>query len=199
MKQCTTCKFTHRHHSSSITRKYKLLPAWLPLHIFLCVRKMSHPAADGTKLPAGWQHLLLVLDLHLPSRKDNQLTGVFNLEYSHWTMAHWAQRLHKGKAWTWLQSLTGEHVSSVLSVSCQSLRSNSQKVELHVAIQNSSPDEEVVCDVIWRVKFSCTAGSVKDLCRRLNSSSLPSVWWPFFSWRWEAKQMWGKKEQIKAA
>lgn len=149
-----------------------------------CTFSCVSPAADGTKLLACWQHLMLVPELHLPSKKDNQLTGVFNLKYSHWPMQRSAQPLHKGKDWTWLQSLTGEHVSSVLRVCRQSLLSDSELVMAH--------------DVIWFRKFSCTAGSVKGLCRRLISSSQhrfaePTVAWNvfsghcfFFQWRWEA-------------
>lgn len=72
--------------------KNKLLPACFPSQFifFSCVS----PAADGIKLPACWRRLMLVLELHLPSRKDNQLSGVFNLKYSHWTMEHSAQPLH---------------------------------------------------------------------------------------------------------
>lgn len=184
-KQCTTCKFTNKHHSSGLTRRNKLLPACLPLHIFLCVTR------------SRWDKAPSVLELHLPSRKDNQLTGVFNLKYSHWPMERSAQPLHKGKDWTWWQSLTGEHVSSVLRVCRPSLLSDSEVVMAH--------------DVVWFLKFSCTAGSVKGLCRRLNSSSQhcfaePTVawnvfsghWFFFFQWRWEAWQMREHKEQIKA-
>lgn len=63
------------------------------IYSFSCVS----PAADGIKLPVCWRRLMLVLELHLPSRKDNQLSGVFNLKYSHWTMEHSAQPLHSAQ------------------------------------------------------------------------------------------------------
>lgn len=135
-------------HPASRGRTNYCRPAYR--RTFSCVS----PAADGTKLPACWRRLMLVLELHLPSRKDNQLTEVFNLKYSHWTMEHSAQPLHRGSAWTWLQSLTGEHVSSVLPMCRHSLSSNSQKVEQYGAFQNSSWDEEVFTarSFIWLLK-----------------------------------------------
>lgn len=112
---------------------------------------------------------MLVLELHLPSRKDNQLTGVFNLKYSHWTMEHPAQPLHRGKAWTRLQSLTGEHISPVLLVCRQSLPSNSQKVELHGAFQKSLAR--------WRSGYGslCHLASEIFLYSRFSQRPVPEV------------------------
>lgn len=95
----------------------------------------------GIRHPACWQQLRLVCEHHLPSRKDNQPTGVFNLKYARWTIDHFEQPLRTAQRqdWTLLQSLTGKHISSVVLIYCHSNGSitfptNSHKIKSTVAL-----------------------------------------------------------------
>lgn len=130
---------------------------------------------------------MLVLELHLPSRKDNQLSGVFNLKYSHWTMEHSAQPLHSAH-------IQGLDIITVLDrwahlLCCTDVLSLQMKRLLLIqfakvgpyrayVFQNhnydSSRDEEIVtaCGFVWLLNRSW---------RAVQSSASVGVWTPAVS------------------
>lgn len=169
---------TNHRLSSTVSTKTNYCRAVVTVFKCSCLC-VNPPAVDGIRHPACWQQLRLVCELHLPSRKDNQPTGVFNLKYARWTMDHFAQPLHTAQRqdWTLLQSLTGEHISSVVLMYCHSkgsnpFSSNSHKIKCTVRLRFNSWDEEIVS--VWRLHLASDAlledCSVKCLGWSLNSS-----------------------------
>lgn len=143
----------------------------------LCV---NLPAEHGIRYPACRQQLRLVCEHHLPSRKDNQPTGVFNHKYARWTIdqqpLHTAQR----QDWTLSRSLTGEHISSVVLIYCHSNGSitfpaNSHKIKstARFAFQLGFLMRRRNC-FGWRLHLASETiledWSVKSLCWSLNSN-----------------------------
>lgn len=70
----------------------------------VCVTMPPHPHPSRKWNKAQWEASSmrrLLCELHLHSWKDNQPTGVFNLEYVRWTINHFVQPLHTAHRQGW--------------------------------------------------------------------------------------------------